>query len=270
MRILAASEPSKADKLNEDWFSASPNLVVVLDGATARTDTGCVHGVSWYAAQLGAAVSAQASDASVALPAALATAIRTVAEKHPGCDLTSPGTPSAAVAVLRRTSRHLEYLVLGDVGIVLASTSHLSVVIDDRVDKTAQAERREADKHPIGSAEKADALIRMKHAELAARNTEGGFWVSAADPTVVSHAIIESVPIGTVTRSIVLTDGAARLVRMFNDVSWRGMLDLLENQGPSEALRRVRELEDSDPIASRWPRNKKSDDATLVYIAENL
>ncbi|MFF0822148.1 protein phosphatase 2C domain-containing protein [Micromonospora haikouensis] len=268
MRILAASEPSKADKLNEDWFSASPNLVVVLDGATARTDTGCVHGVSWYAAQLGAAVSAQASDASVALPAALATAIKNVADKHPECDLTSPGTPSAAVAILRRTPSHLEYLVLGDVGVILASESHLSVIIDDRVDKTAQTERREADEHPIGSAEKADALIRMKHAELAARNTEGGFWVSAADPSVVNHAIIESVSIETVTRSILLTDGAARLVRMFNDVSWREMLDLLENQGPSEALRRVRQLEESDPLALRWPRNKKSDDATLVYVAD--
>ncbi|MGY3515714.1 protein phosphatase 2C domain-containing protein [Micromonospora sp. PTRAS2] len=268
MRILAASEPSKADKLNEDWFSASPNLVVVLDGATARTDTGCIHGVSWYAAQLGAAVSAQASDPSVALPAALATAIKVVAEKHPDCDLTSPGTPSAAVAVLRRTPSHLEYLVLGDVGIILASDSHLSVIIDDRVDKTAQAERREADEYPIGSVEKADALIRMKHAELAARNAEGGFWVSAADPTVVSHAIVEAVPIETVTRSVLLTDGAARLVRMFNDVSWREMLDLLEHQGPTEALRRVRQLEESDPVALQWPRNKKSDDATLVYVAD--
>ncbi|WKU02859.1 protein phosphatase 2C domain-containing protein [Micromonospora sp. HUAS LYJ1] len=268
MRILAASEPSKADKLNEDWFSASPNLVVVLDGATARTDTGCVHGVSWYAAQLGAAVSAQASDTSIALPAALSAAIKTVADKHPECDLKSPGTPSAAVAILRRTLSHLEYLVLGDVGIVLASDSHLSVIIDDRVEKTAQTERQEADEYPIGSAEKADALIRMKHAELAARNTEGGFWVSAADPTIVSHAIIESVPIESVTRSILLTDGAARLVRMFNDVSWEEMLDLLENQGPGEALRRVRKLEESDPIATRWPRNKKSDDATLVYAAD--
>ncbi|MFI6819787.1 protein phosphatase 2C domain-containing protein [Micromonospora sp. NPDC050187] len=267
MRILAASEPSRADKLNEDWFSASPNLVVVLDGATARTDTGCVHGVSWYAAQLGAAVSAYASDVSTTLPTALASAIKAVAEKHPDCDLTSPGTPSAAVAVLRLTSSHLEYLVLGDVGIVLASDSHLSVIIDDRVDKTAQAERREADEHPIGSAEKAEALIRMKYAELAARNTDGGFWVSAADPAVARHAIIAAVPIETVTRSILLTDGAARLVRMFNCVSWREMLDLLENQGPSEALRRVRQLEESDPVATRWPRNKKSDDATLVYVA---
>lgn len=268
MRILAASEPSKADKLNEDWFSASPNLVVVLDGATARTETGCIHGVSWYAAQLGAAVSAQASDASIALPTALAAAITTVAEKHPDCDLTSPGTPSAAVAVLRRTSAHLEYLVLGDVGIVLASDSDLSVIIDDRVDKTAQVERRAADIHLIGSREKAAALIRMKHAELAARNTEGGFWVSAADPSVVRHAIVDIAPIGAVTRLVLLTDGAARFVRLFNEGNWKDLLDLLEDHGPSEVLRRVREREESDPVGARWPRNKKSDDATLVYVAE--
>ncbi|SCL29987.1 Protein phosphatase 2C [Micromonospora pallida] len=267
MRILAASEPSKADKLNEDWFSASPNVVVVLDGATARTDTGCVHGVSWYAAQLGASLSAQASDASMTLQAALAAAIEHVANQHQECDLTSPGTPSAAVAVLRRNQSHLEYLVLGDVGIILDADSDLTVIIDDRVDKTAQLERRAADAYPIGSAEKAEALIRMKHAELAARNAPGGFWVAAADPATVDHALIGKVAVDSINRSIVLTDGAARLVRMFNEASWNSMLELLESQGPSEVLRRVRQLELSDPVGFKWPRNKQSDDATIVYIA---
>jgi hypothetical protein len=48
------------------------------------------------------------------------------------------------------------------------------------VDKTARAEREEADRHPFGSAEKQAALLRMKHAELAARNQPGGYWVAAA------------------------------------------------------------------------------------------
>jgi hypothetical protein len=269
MRLLVASEPSDADKANEDWFAALPNLVVVLDGATARTETGCIHGVSWYAAQLGAAITSHASEDEITLPAALAAAIETVAGKHQECDLTSAGTPSAAVAILRRTRSHLEYLVLGDVSVVFASDSTLEVIIDDRVDKTAQVERRAADAYPIGSQEKAEALIRMKHAELAARNTPGGFWVSAADPTVVSHAIVGAVPLADVTRSIVLTDGAARLVRMFNEVSWQGLLDMVESQGPSEVLRRVRQLEMNDPLGSRWPRNKQSDDATIVYIADH-
>ena len=30
----------------------SENLIVVLDGATARTDTRCVHGIAWYAVKL--------------------------------------------------------------------------------------------------------------------------------------------------------------------------------------------------------------------------
>ena len=38
---------------------------------------------------------------------------------------------------------------------------------------------------PTGSLEKSEALIRMKHAELAAPNILGGYWVAAADPTLV-------------------------------------------------------------------------------------
>ncbi len=40
---------------NEDWVAVTSDLVVVLDGATVRTETGCVHGAAWYTGELGAA-----------------------------------------------------------------------------------------------------------------------------------------------------------------------------------------------------------------------
>jgi len=38
---------------NEDWTAVTPDLVVMLDGATVRTETGCIHGAAWYARKLG-------------------------------------------------------------------------------------------------------------------------------------------------------------------------------------------------------------------------
>jgi hypothetical protein len=267
MRVTAASEPGLVDRSNEDWFSASPGLIVVLDGATARTETGCRHGVSWYAAQLGAAVSAQATSRETPLRDALAWAIDTVARKHPECDLDNPGTPSAAVAILRVFEPEtVEYLALGDISIVIDAVGGLRIVTDDRVDKTATSERRLVDQYPIGSPEKQEALIRMKYAELAARNRPGGFWVAATDPGVVEEAIIGTLPLAAVRRCAVLTDGAARLVRLFETMTWPQLLHLLDDVGPGELLRRVRGIEEQDPVGLRWPRNKQSDDATIVYI----
>lgn len=266
MIVDAASCPGKPGAENEDWFCASSRHVVVLDGATARTDTGCVHGVSWFAAHLGSAISARAEDAGCALSDVLASAIKVVADEHRSCDLESAGTPSAAVAILRLNGQEIEYLALGDISLVFDCDDGLKVITDDRVEGTARAERAEADKYPIGSEQKNDAMVRMKHAELAARNKPGGFWVAAADPAVTREALTGALPLRGLRRCAVLTDGVARLVRMFDVMSWPDLLDLLAEFGPAEAVSRVRAVEAQDPKGLRWPRNKQSDDATAVYI----
>jgi hypothetical protein len=41
---------------------------------------------------------------------------------------------------------------------------------------------------------------------------------------------------------------------------------LLEENGPDELLRQVRAAEAVDPEGRQWPRTKRSDDATAVYL----
>lgn len=285
MLISAFSDPGASGHENEDWVSAKPGLIVVLDGATARTDTGCTHGISWYSANLGAAISAFAADGGTALVDVLRLAIERVADQHRECDLSQPGTPSAAVAILRTNSagmraagevdvpgglnnlhnEELEYLTLGDVTVVLDCGADLQVITDARVDATASTERAEADRQPIGSPEKQAALLRMKYAELAARNKPDGYWIAAADPGVVTEALAGRVPLSTVRRAAVLSDGGARIVRLFKLLDWPALLDLLDKYGPADAVRQVRALEAADPYGHRWPRNKRSDDATIAY-----
>lgn len=265
MRTTAASLPSSGDGDNEDWYSASPHLVVVLDGATARTGTGCVHGISWYAAHLGAALSEGAFDLELPLEKVLAMGIDRVADLHRSCDLNHEGTPSAAVAIVRvDDAGWTEYLVLGDVTVLLDTDSGVVAVSDGRVSQTALTERRIADKYPIGSAEKNAAMVSMKHAELAMRNRTGGYWIAAANPLAAAHALTNRLATRRVRRLAVLTDGAARIVDQFSELSWAGLLDVAEQDGPGAVLRRVRAAEDADPLGTHWPRNKRSDDATIV------
>jgi hypothetical protein len=141
------------------------------------------------------------------------------------------------------------------------------VVTDDRVSTTARAERAEADRYPFGSPQKQAALLRMKHAELAQRNQPGGFWTAAADPAVAAHAITGTVPTRDLRRLAVLTDGAARISAVFNLLDWHGVLELLEDEGPTELIRRVRALESADPTGTKWPRNKANDDATVIFAS---
>lgn len=264
MRYATATEPGSPNIENEDWHYANHGLIVVLDGATSRTETGCIHGVAWYAGHLGDHLSRLGMDRDLKLGQILSTAIALTAEDHRGCDLSHPGTPSATVAILRTRESVLEYLVLGDTTVIVETITETQILTDDRVDSTAVAERAEANRYPIGSPEKRTALVQMKQAELAARNQPGGYWVAAADPTVAEHALLGKFALNEVRRAAVLTDGAVRVVSMLELLTWHGVLDVLATDGPTEIIRRVRAQESADPSGAKWPRNKAQDDATVV------
>ncbi|WP_445184434.1 hypothetical protein ACTXG6_39600 [Pseudonocardia sp. Cha107L01] len=251
-------------KPNEDHALAGRNLAVVVDGLTARTESGCIHGVAWFAEQLAQAV---LRFEHLGPAGALRAAIQHTASLHADtCDLTDPATPCAAIAIVQiGDDSRLRYLVLGDVSVVLAGDEVRRVVSDQRINDTALAQRAEADGLPYGSEAKSAALVRMKRAEMAARNKPGGYWIAGADPAAVDHAITDEVPISELSRVALLSDGAARVVDLFQLTDWTGVLNLLAKNGPRELIEHVRGVELDDAEATRWPRNKVSDDATAVY-----
>jgi hypothetical protein len=264
-RAELARDPGSPHTPCEDMAMVGPNLLVIVDGATARTDTGCIHGVAWYADTLASAI---VEHGAVGPEKALFAAIGQVAALHGDtCDLNHPATPSAAVGIVMVDGDRFRYLVLGDVTVVMDIGGRTTVVTDDRVGATARGERRAADRLPADSTEKAAALVRMKHAELAARNTPCGYWIAASHPDAVRHALSGEVPLVSVRRAAMLTDGAARAVDLFELYDWSGVLDLLATEGTGTLIAQVRAAEESDPLARRWPRNKLSDDATVIYCA---
>ncbi|MEV6601347.1 protein phosphatase 2C domain-containing protein [Actinoplanes sp. NPDC051346] len=268
MKPVSASEPGDPTVPNEDWSAANQDSIVVLDGATARIDTGCRHGIAWYVDRLGS----ELMDGTMVRPRrmlrdVLADGIRRVAAMHPECDLTHPGTPSAGVAMVRLCDDRLEYLVLADTIIVVRTHDGNIVLTDDRVRQAAHEEKEAAMALPFGSDERSEALKRMKRRQQECRNRPGGFWVAAANPDAADYAIRGSVALKDATDVAVLTDGAARCVMLFETITWTDVIRILNENGPADLIREVRETEASDPSAERWTRAKGSDDATVVYAA---
>jgi hypothetical protein len=239
-------------------------MVTVLDGATVRTATGCIHGVSWFVKTLAGSL---AKNKDLPPSEALGQAIAETAAAHRDtCDLQHPATPSAALAIVQARSDSLRYLVLGDVTLVIETNDGLQIITDNRVNATATEERQAVDALPQDSPEKAEALIRMKHAELAARNVPGGFWVAAADPSVVSQALAGELSLKTLHRVALLTDGAVRAVIPFRIYDWPDLLSALTASGPEKLIKQVRQAEDADPTGLLQPPNKVHDDATVAVV----
>ena len=92
---------------------------MLLDGCTTTprgTDTGCLHGVAWYARTLGTVfLAAITADPPPPLGDALAGAIAEVRARHEKtCDLANPSTPASTVTAVRAARDGFELLALSD------------------------------------------------------------------------------------------------------------------------------------------------------------
>jgi hypothetical protein len=258
VRIGIASEQGRG-AVNEDRAGAGADWAFVVDGATAPSglDSGCVHGVRWFADRLAAGLAAGlAAEERRPLPDVLAAAIASARRAHgPGCDLDHPDSPSATVAVVRAApgaddadgAGGVEYLVLGDATVLLPTApgpgGGVRAVTDDRLD------------HLPGGRPYSRELVR------ASRNAPGGFWV-AGTSVAAAYEALHGTARTPGRRFAAMTDGCARLAELFG-ASWAEVWELLVRAGPEELVARVRAAERAHGV----PRGKRHDDATVVVGA---
>ena len=189
---------------------------MLLDGAGAYgLDVGCIHGVAWYANQLGSQVLARVGSHSLPLTDVLGQSIDAVAAMHAdACDLRHPGTPSATVVICRAAERAIDYLVLADSVLLLTSpTGEVEAISDTREANVGLTIRTDVDDLPTGTAEHAAATAAYVRALRTHRNVAGGFWVAAADPEAAYEAVLGSCERDELSRAMLLSDGASRLMR---------------------------------------------------------
>jgi hypothetical protein len=229
MRVVLATSAGTPGWPNEDFAAVAPGAAVLLDGCTTvprDRDTGCRHGVAWYARALGGLLLAEiTADPPGPLDAALATAIGVVRDQHAAvCDLGNPATPAATVTAARAAPGGLDVLVLSD-----------SVIAAD-----------------YGPGQDPVIITNRRRA-------------ASADPGAAARAQAGQLPAAGLQAVALLSDGATRVVQEYGLMGWPGLLDVLRAEGPGGLVGRVRAAEAGDPDAVRWPRLKTSDDATIVY-----
>lgn len=254
---------------NEDTVHVSPTGVVVLDGLSAPKDLpmGCIHGTPWFVRQLGTCLINLIGDDVVSLREALRSAISEVNDLHRDtCALDQEAVPASTVVMIRERGDVLDYLVLSDNVLVLdLGDEGIRTITDKRVEEVAGAEMEAALQGPTGTPEHAARVSALVTVQRHLRNRPGGYWVAATDPAAADEAITGSVDLAQVRQAALLTDGASRLVDSFGALSWEQLLDLLRVEGPAALIARTREVELADPAGERWPRFKRSDDATAAY-----
>jgi hypothetical protein len=268
VRVLLASEPSAVDRPNEDFAAVVPGAAVLLDGAghVPDTDTGCVHGVAWYARTLGALLAAAANDTAIPLSELLSQGIEQVSLLHAGtCDLGHPDTPGATVIITRQRAGVLEYLVLCDSVLLLQPRQGEPWAVTDPQLGDITRQLRPSSDLPAGTRNMTQPgaptpSSSKKHATSPADSGSPPPTQPPPDTPVTGHERLTGL-----SALALLSDGASRLADRFQLATWAEICRTLADQGPACLIRLVREAETGDAYGQRWPRGKIHDDATAVY-----
>lgn len=191
-------------------------------------------------------------------------------------DLRKIGAPrgpeglSAAIGVIRVQGDRLEYLILGDISLVVATERHVQTFRDERVTKydRAAVSVMEAELKagaPYARARRRTFDVLREHRQY--MNVETGYWVLSSSVSAVRRAEQGDLPISGEARILLMSDGFSRTVDVFRLYrGWRGLLGTLRREPLSAPLSKLRLAESADPDGRRFPRLTPHDDATALYV----
>lgn len=97
-------------------------------------------------------------------------------------------------------------------------------------------------------------------------NTAGGYWLLGADAAAGANVVVKSIPLEGPAVALLATDGFYALVEDYRHYGDRELIANAQTLGLHILGRELRHVEDEDPVGERYPRMKKSDDATALLV----
>jgi hypothetical protein len=296
------SLPGDAAKPNEDAFGHDAASAVVLDGATPLGD-GLMPGPSdaaWIA-QFGArrllAHLRDGEGARKALRGTLADAQKSfeALRRRPpeemwqtpcasmmlafcapsALRIASAATGTSPTSALSRARGRedgatIEFLSFGDCAALVQPEGGAVMVVGETFDKrAAEAKRAQA----IAKEKKLSPASGLSRPEFlgplrATRNrvNSGSYWLFSPDAKAASHATRRIVKAAPGTRLLLASDGFLALASDYGAYGADSLMRAAEEKGLKALGEELRAIEAGDAGGDKFPRFKKSDDATALLL----
>src|SRR4051812_17487 len=269
------SLPGDAAKPNEDGFGHAAQAALVLDGATPLGD-GVMPGPSdaaWIA-QFGArrvlAHLREGEGARKALRGALGDAQKSFEglRRHPPEEMWQ--TPCASMMLAVAGDSAVEFLSFGDCAALVQPEGEPVTVVGENFDKRAAEARRaqqigkEKNLSPASSLNRPEFITTLR----AARNriNSGSSWLFSPDIKVASHAARRLVKVAPGTRLLLASDGFLALASDYGAYGADSLMQAATEKGLKALGEELRAIEAGDAGGDKFPRFKKSDDATALLL----
>lgn len=273
--LEALSLPGDPAKANEDSFGQDGDAAVVLDGATPLGD-GLMPGPSdaaWIA-QFGArrllAHLRDGSGARKALRDALADTQKSfeALRRMPPSDVWQ--TPCASMMLAVPGEEGVEFLWLGDCAALIKQGDTPVIVVGETFDKRAaeamraQKIAKEKNLSPAAGLNRPEFLEGLR----ATRNriNSGSYWLFSPDARAAAHVSRRAMKLSPGTVLLLCTDGFLALASDYGVYSADSLMAAAQDKGLKALGEELRAIEATDSSGDKFPRFKKSDDATAVLL----
>jgi protein phosphatase 2C-like protein len=269
------SLPGDPAKANEDSFGHGGSAAVVIDGATPLGDS-LMPGSSdaaWIA-QFGARrlmAHLKAGDgARKALRDTLADTQKSfeALRRHEPEEMWQ--TPCASMMLAVADEGDMEFLWFGDCAALVKQGDMPVTVVGETFDKRAAEARRaqalakEKNLSPAAGLSRTEFLGSLR----ASRNriNSGHDWLFSPDVKAASHVSRRILEVAPGSEILLLTDGFLALASDYGVYSADSLMTAALSHGLAPLGEELRAIEAGDSGGDRFPRFKKSDDATALLL----
>ena len=270
------SIPADPAKANEDAFATEKNDAVVLDGATGLGEM-LLPGPSdaaWIAHFGARRLMAHRRDGDSpqgALRHVLADTEKSFAGLRRRPPKATYEIPFASMMFVSAEESGFEALWFGDCAALVLRPGEGVEIVGEAFDKRAAEARRvkmlaEAKGlAPAAGLSRAEYLPHLRASRNKANTGEGG-WLFSPDPRAADHVGSRRAAAPPGTLVLLATDGFLALASDYGASDAQGLMDAARERGLKTLGEELRAIEEADGKGRRFPRLKKSDDATALLL----
>lgn len=278
MKILDKQILCKAGtSINEDVANINEYSAWVLDGATGLNGKNIMNEesdakwfVTWWDKYLSNNICKDEK-----LPNMIRRGIKLIKDeffnRSNDKNLSKLDFPSSSIVVVKSKNGFLEYFSLGDVLLMFQNEDKTQMIMDHNITKldnkvfTAMKKIIEKEKKSMGDA-KSELMDLIIHNRLL-KNTENGYWILGFDENAAKNGVYGKIKIDRNTKAFIASDGFSALADKYNYLNMDNFISEIEKLGLNKLYNKLRDIEEKDSEGKIFPRFKKNDDASAIYIA---
>jgi serine/threonine protein phosphatase PrpC len=252
---------------NDDRAGSARTHGWVIDGATDLGPPGLVGaqgGAAWLASIAQAAFTASTAATIATLYAGVASTILAAWERDRTRDPEDRWEyPLASSLAVRLDATELEIGWLGDCVGFHWSSGTVTRLGPEKEIRNSEAERAASlAKHGLGSPKRSAPIL----ANLRSTRGRPGMRVLSVDPAHMAQVDSARIACAPGDEILLMSDGYAALIDSYAAYDDTALVEAIRARGLAAVAEELRAIEHEDAACTRFPRFKKSDDATALWL----